>query len=233
MAGLQQLMIHGRPATVAFMTAFDGRLVDEKDASVAIVNFDDGEIGYYQFVDQPKTLGDKEGHDFHGNQWNDIHVDTTSDHPPSTNPLIQAFMEERTALQAPMRTYLAAHGEEFHSQDLMHEYGPRGKSGQCFENATRLVMNHPNLTYAEGFVVAKSPYVGGPPTARLHGWAVDVAGRVYDNTLKDPYAARYFGVRYDRLKYLTHVAETGIFGVMGNSNENTTHALKTGGKDLR
>jgi hypothetical protein len=68
---LQHLDIDGRPATVAFMTAFDGVLVDEQDASVAIVNFDDGEIGYYRFSAEPKTLGESEGHAFHGNQWDD------------------------------------------------------------------------------------------------------------------------------------------------------------------
>jgi hypothetical protein len=57
MSELQHMQVHGRPATVAFMTAFNGTLAEAKDARVAIVNFDDGEVGYYQVDGEPKTLG--------------------------------------------------------------------------------------------------------------------------------------------------------------------------------
>lgn len=47
MSSLQRIEINGRPATVAFLTAIGGRLVDAADASVAIANFDDGKTAYF------------------------------------------------------------------------------------------------------------------------------------------------------------------------------------------
>lgn len=57
MSELQHITVHGRPAVVAFMTAFNGVLTEAADAKVAIVNFSDGQIEHYYFEPKLKTAG--------------------------------------------------------------------------------------------------------------------------------------------------------------------------------
>lgn len=65
---LQHLTIGGREATVAFMTSLGGEVVEPAAASVAVARFADGSVAYYH-VGEPRALGDKPGHEFHGNQY--------------------------------------------------------------------------------------------------------------------------------------------------------------------
>lgn len=67
MANLQRLIIGGRPATVAFMTAYGGDLVEPANAAIAVATFADGGVAHY-VVGTPTTAEDA-GHPFHGNQW--------------------------------------------------------------------------------------------------------------------------------------------------------------------
>lgn len=69
MTNLQRLTVNGRPATVAFMADLMGPLVSAADATVAVVNFDDGQHAFYFLKGEPKALGEAAGHEFHGNQW--------------------------------------------------------------------------------------------------------------------------------------------------------------------
>lgn len=57
MGEIQHLTIGGRPATVAFMTSFDGTVVELADASVAIARFDDGGVAYYHLKDDLRGAG--------------------------------------------------------------------------------------------------------------------------------------------------------------------------------
>lgn len=67
MANLQRLIIGGRPATIAFMTAYGGDLVEPANAAIAVATFADGGVAHY-VVGTPTTAEDA-GHPFHGNQW--------------------------------------------------------------------------------------------------------------------------------------------------------------------
>jgi hypothetical protein len=61
----------------------------------------------------------------------------------------------------------------------------RGEPQQCFANAQRLALLHPQLTYVEGYAMSVIPL--------HHGWCVDAEGRVVDPTWSDE-PREYFGV---------------------------------------
>jgi hypothetical protein len=66
-----------------------------------------------------------------------------------------------------------------------------GRKNQCFANAFNLALNDDSLMYCEGFCVS----LGGGLLVH-HAWVTDGAGRVIDNSLKEP-AAAYAGVPFN------------------------------------
>ena len=51
-----------------------------------------------------------------------------------------------------------------------------GPEGECYNNALKLVLDNPKLTYVEGYAA------GGGSAPLRHAWATDGKGRVIDNT---------------------------------------------------
>ena len=82
--------------------------------------------------------------------------------------------------------YVADHGEGFTGAALHPSIEP-GEPQSCYDNAYRLAMRRPELTYVEGF--------GSSLIAIAHAWCVDADGNVVDNTWPDPETRSYFGVR--------------------------------------
>jgi hypothetical protein len=76
------------------------------------------------------------------------------------------------------------------------------KGGQCFYNTYRLILKHPELSYAEGYVTMNNKFTF------LHAWAMDGTS-VVDNTLRwteDRFPVSYKGIVFPQ-KY---VIETQI-----------------------
>jgi len=124
--------------------------------------------------------------------------------------------------------YVAAYGQRFKSQPLPADV-ERGREKECYKNASLLVMERSDLTYVEGF--GKTARTGD--LAFLHAWAVDNDGNVIDPTWTDPEKNEYFGVKYDRAKYLKYLYTAKIYGVLGSTFKNAHGAINTGGKKLR
>lgn len=127
-----------------------------------------------------------------------------------------------------LRTYLASYGQEWKAQALPKEYEP-GKLGQCYENATQLVIHNSDLRYCEG--VAYTEKTGSLPF--LHAWAVDPDGKVVDPTWPDTQNAKYFGVVYNREAYMAHILKTKYYGVLGGDYEAAKKVVATGARKLR
>ena len=100
----------------------------------------------------------------------------------------------------------------------------RGVPKSCFMNATHALLADGGLDYCEG--VGFTP---GLPFGFLHAWAVDADGNVVDPTWNEPERCRYYGVRYDRARYLKHIQRTGYYGVFGGSNQTARRVLAKGG----
>ena len=147
-----------------------------------------------------------------------------------TNPLAHPFtvlgMDNATDMSG--QRYVAAYGQEFTAAPLPADI-ERGPYKECFKNASLLVMQRNDLTYVEGY--------GTPDNLHdltfLHAWAVDAQGVVYDNTWDNPEKSTYFGVKYDRTKYIAYLYKARIYGVLGSTNKNYENAIATGGSKLR
>jgi predicted ABC-type ATPase len=143
-----------------------------------------------------------------------------------TNPLARPpfILGEDFNLSA--ANYIAAYGEEFKAGPLP-EGALKGTPKECYRNASMLVMIDRNLTYAEGVAYSSAglPY--------LHAWAVDKSGNVIDPTWENPEKAKYFGVKYDREKYLKYLYKAKMYGVLGSTDKNAYAAITTGGNGLR
>lgn len=122
--------------------------------------------------------------------------------------------------------YVSAYGQEFPSQDTPAMYG-RGTPRECYKNASLLVVGNKDLTYAEGWGIPKNGL------AFMHAWAVDKQGKVVDNTWEDSANVKYFGVKYDREKYLKALYRKKVYGVLGGEFDFARHVIETGGRELR
>jgi hypothetical protein len=147
-----------------------------------------------------------------------------------TNPLAhpQFVLGMDNAIGDEITNYVAAYGEEFTPTPLPDDI-ERGTMKECYRNVTLLVMEHPELTFVEGFGTTKQ--TGG--IAFLHAWAVTKDGKVVDPTWDNPEDNTYFGVKYDRAKYLKHIYKAKFYGVMSSDFKVTQRMIDTGGKKLR
>jgi hypothetical protein len=127
-----------------------------------------------------------------------------------------------------VRRYVAAYGQSFTAAPLP-EGVKRGPQNECYSNATKLVLQHPELTYAEGF--AENSNIQG--IAFAHAWAVTEDGKVVDPTWDNPEKSTYFGVKYDRKAYLKAVFKQKFYGVIGADDKTAANAVKTGAKNIR
>lgn len=84
----------------------------------------------------------------------------------------------------------------------------RGTPKECFSNSTHYVLEHPDHTYVEGFVL--SPKV---PIAIHHAWTVNKAGLVIDPTLEWRKGSAYFGVKFATEDLLRRIRASGYYGL--------------------
>lgn len=144
-----------------------------------------------------------------------------------TNPLANApFIMGGPEAAKP---YVAAYGQEFRAAALPDNVR-KGPMGECYRNATLLVMQRNDLDYAEGY--AQNAKI--PGLTYQHAWAVTKDGTVVDPTWSEDSANnKYFGVRYDRASYLAHAVRTKFYGVLGNDMKYVQQAVETGAPRLR
>lgn len=144
-------------------------------------------------------------------------------HPSAAIRYVSAYGEEQTFAPTPA--------------DVM-----MGRPNECYKNASLLVFERPDLTYVEGFMYPE----GRAGLAVLHAWAATKDGTVVDNTpirmthsgntLYRPGTGgvpRYFGVTYDRAKYLKYLYTAKFYGVLGSTEKNAAKAIANGGRHLR
>lgn len=105
------------------------------------------------------------------------------------------------------------HGEWFTPRRLPRPYRYR-LPRQCYMNSTNLVINHPHLTYVEGFA-----WCGGIPTS--HAWCVDERGLLIDatwnpdaHTLAPVESWVYVGVRFTRAALQAVLASKDEYSVL-------------------
>jgi hypothetical protein len=118
--------------------------------------------------------------------------------------------------------FMLALGHSFQSQPKPSEVC-WGEQKRCFDNAFQLAMETPSLIYCEGYVLLQTSSIPIPdefgigmpdlPVPIPHAWCIDNAGKVVDNTLREPGAA-YFGVPFERRWFLRPVAP-GAGGFLG------------------
>lgn len=129
--------------------------------------------------------------------------------------------------------YVAAYGQEYKAAPLPKDIS-LGVPNECYKNASLLVLEHEDMTYVEGFAYP-SPKQDIPV---LHAWAVKKDGTVVDNTFRyqlgmDPTKVRYFGIQYNRSKYLAYLYKAKMYGVLGSTDKNALKAIQNGGRHLR
>lgn len=88
---------------------------------------------------------------------------------------------------------------------LQHEY-PRGPAKQCYQNATQLALDWPDLTYVEGLAQGGSLLIP-------HAWCIDPEGRVVEATWPVPGHA-YWGAAYDTEFILLWTLKQKVWGVL-------------------
>jgi DNA topoisomerase IB len=127
-----------------------------------------------------------------------------------------------------MSEYLAKHGQEFTPAPLPTNISP-GKQGECYQNATLLIVGHPELSYVEGYGEVN----GLPGLVFAHAWAVDKEGKVVDPTWKFTEKNRYFGVKYNNEKILALFVKQKVYGVQGKTDKQARAFLYSEGKGTR
>ena len=104
-------------------------------------------------------------------------------------------------------TLLGVHGREW-TGAARPSRCPLGPPRACFENTLHLCVDHPELTYVEGYAVAGMPL--------HHAWAVDRSGRVVDTTWDDPQGRAYFGIPFNTAYAKAAAFESGLYSVLMN-----------------
>lgn len=93
--------------------------------------------------------------------------------------------------------YVLKYGKHFPQRPTPIAYRSYGTNKQSAHgNAYRLASDHPELRYAEGFVVEKGR------TPLLYAWCVDVEGMAIDPTCDSQ--ADFYGMIFD-LRYVWHI----------------------------
>lgn len=101
---------------------------------------------------------------------------------------------------------LLEHGRNFAASPLPKGI-KRGRMGQCYGNAGKLVMWRSDLFYCEGYAVSN-----GLPIPLPHGWACTKDGTLIDPTWKD--GREYFGVVFKRKWFMRRARDTGYYGIL-------------------
>lgn len=143
---------------------------------------------------------------------------------PLTRPVV--LMGAPPVSRGDLSRYLSEHGKEWDAAPLPDGVKP-GKLGECYKNATMLLMDRDDVDYVEGVAYRSSI---GKEFGFMHAWVVDRGGKVIDNTWPgDTSKNVYFGVKYPRDKYLAHIIKTKVYGVLGNVSKNAQKIIEKGG----
>ena len=142
----------------------------------------------------------------------------------SKNPV---FILGATVHAAAVNGYLKNAGATEMTPAPLPEGVERGERGNCYANATGLMIRNEDLDFCEG-IAYPSGAAGG--MAFMHAWAVDQkTGKVVDPTWDKPEECRYYGVRYDRKKYLKHIVKAKMYGVLGGDFRDAAKVVERGG----
>jgi hypothetical protein len=120
---------------------------------------------------------------------------------------IVTMLEGYAALEHFPSKFILKHGRLW-SAALLPDCFRQAPLGQCYRNATRLAMKHPELAYVEGY----ASHDGRFPLQ--HAWTVDFDGRVVDPTWEKPDTSEYFGIPFATCFLRKRMKETGIFGLL-------------------
>lgn len=107
-----------------------------------------------------------------------------------------------------MQRFVIANGVLAGERLLEHGY-ELGAAKECFRNAAQLALEHPELTYVEGY-----GYLEGLPLLIHHAWCEDEQGRVIDVTWSPERGGQYIGVRVDAEELLEQMEALGVYGVL-------------------
>lgn len=102
-------------------------------------------------------------------------------------------------------SFVLRHGRTFKGAPLPKKFR-KGKIKHCFENATRLAIKHPQLTYCEGYASSIIPV--------MHAWCVLEDGTVVDNTWMDSEECGYFGIPFKTEFLRRHLLMSGYYGLL-------------------
>lgn len=104
--------------------------------------------------------------------------------------------------------FILEHGQRF-VPDAETFKGRRGKTGQCFKNASLKALSA-DLTYCEGYFLVYGIQLH-------HGWCINKAGRVIDPTVdnNDGRITEYFGVPFTRDYVLKAATQNKVYGILG------------------
>jgi hypothetical protein len=122
--------------------------------------------------------------------------------------------------------YLGAYGKEWQLGELPPDVSLM-EAKHCYENASKLVMSHPDWRYCEG--IAYTPKLPNVPF--LHAWVVTPEGTVIDPTWGHIPGARYFGVPYNRWTYVRRLysGEARYYGLLGGDQATAAKVIREGG----
>lgn len=140
---------------------------------------------------------------------------------------VRSFLHQLAVMQGPHEGWAHGSYQDFvlKNGEVMHGAPkpkgiPQGVVGQCFQNAFKLMGQHKDYTYVEGWARPEKM-----PMPFHHAWVVDSKGTVIDNTWSsprlnhDPRTTEYFGVRFPREYVYRTALATGMYGLYDNYQE--------------
>ncbi len=110
-------------------------------------------------------------------------------------------------------------GRFFDNSKCIDQY-EKGEECQCYRNAALLMMEHPELTYVEG-------YACGAVLPVHHAWCVTKQGEVIDTTWPYHEEDLYYGIPINREFLLGNMLRTKRYGILDN-NPKFVNQLITG-----
>lgn len=124
------------------------------------------------------------------------HIDTAAD--PYLEQLL-AFIQMNAEMERGFgpATALLQHATTFEPADKNPVWFTRGPAKQCFDNATRIVIERlatgdTSVRYAEGYAMDAEL-----PIPMQHAWLVDADNKVIDPTWRDATDNLYFGIVFE------------------------------------
>ncbi|OGC89255.1 MAG: hypothetical protein A2W25_04305 [candidate division Zixibacteria bacterium RBG_16_53_22] len=88
---------------------------------------------------------------------------------------------------------------------------PRMTVKECFRNAAMLALEHPELTYVEGYALSI--------ISTHHAWCVDKEGRVVDPTWPEV-GTEYYGVPFDKAWLFRELHKMEYYGLIDDYRRN-------------